>query len=90
MVQVAYSIGIAIPLSIHVDSYDTMAEGFTDEDLQGIIYRNFDLRPGMIIKELQLKRPIYKLTARGGHFGRTEPEFTWESIKDLSHEKKKK
>ena len=44
----------------------------------------------MIIKELQLKRPIYKLTARGGHFGRTEPEFTWESIKDLSHDKKKK
>ena len=43
----------------------------------------------MIIKELNLKRPIYKKTASGGHFGREDPDFTWEAIKDLSHEKKK-
>lgn len=62
--------------------------GFTDHDLQLILFRNFDLRPGMIIKELNLKRPIYKKTASGGHFGRTDEDFTWEKIKDLSHEKK--
>jgi len=89
MVQVAYSIGIPQPLSIHVDSYNTVVEGYTDEDLQGIVYRNFDLRPGMIIKNFELKRPIFKITASGGHFGRREPEFTWEAINDLSHEKKK-
>lgn len=52
LVQIAYSIGIAKPLSIHVDSYGTVAEGLTDFDLRDIIVRNFDLRPGMIIKEL--------------------------------------
>lgn len=93
MVQVAYSIGIAQPLSIYVDSYNTVSEGiflfylgYTDEDLQGIIFRNFDLRPGMLIKTFDLKRPIYKNTASGGHFGRDE--FAWEKVKDLSHEKK--
>lgn len=89
MVQVAYSIGIPKPLSVFVDSYGTVAEGFTDQDLQNILKRNFDLRPGMIIKDLQLTRPIYRKTASGGHFGRNDPDFTWESIKDLSHENKK-
>lgn len=50
MVQVAYAIGIAKPLSIHVDSYGTVIEGFTDHDLSQIIVRNFDLRPGVITK----------------------------------------
>lgn len=50
MVQVAYAIGVAKPLSIHVDSYGTVVEGFSDYDLSQIIFRNFDLRPGMIIK----------------------------------------
>lgn len=77
MVQVAYAIGIAKPLSIHVDSYGTVIEGFTDHDLSKIIYRNFDLRPGVIMKELQLKRPIFKKTASGGHFGREDDDFTW-------------
>ena len=89
MVQVAYSIGIAKPLSVFVDSYGTAAEGFTDEDLQNILKRNFDLRPGMIIKDLQLNRPIYRKTASGGHFGRNDSDFTWEAIKDLNHEHKK-
>ena len=82
MVQVAYSIGIAKPLSIHVDSYNTVIEGipfpylgYTDHDLQAIITRNFDLRPGMIIKNFDLKRPIYRTTASGGHFGRND--FAW-------------
>jgi S-adenosylmethionine synthetase len=56
--------------------------------LQRIIVENFDLRPGMLIKNFDLKKPIYKNTASGGHFGRNE--FAWEQIKDLSHEKKAK
>jgi len=60
-----------------------------DYDLEEIIRRNFDLRPGMIIKELNLKRPIYRKTASGGHFGRDDPDFTWEVPKDLSHELRK-
>lgn len=90
MVQVAYGIGISKPLSIYVDSYGTHAEGFTDHDLEEVLKRNFDLRPGVIIRDLQLKRPIYRKTASGGHFGRNDPDFTWEQIKDLSHELKKK
>ncbi|KAL4493510.1 hypothetical protein ABPG72_007518 [Tetrahymena utriculariae] len=89
LVQVAYGIGIAKPLSIYVNSYDTAAQGYTDLDLQEIVVNNFDLRPGMIIKELNLKRPIYKKTASCGHFGRNDPDFTWETPKDLSHAKKK-
>ncbi len=50
-----------------------------------ILHRNFDLRPGIIIQELKLRRPIYKKTASGGHFGRDDEDFTWEKIKDLSH-----
>jgi len=54
-----------------------------------IVTRNFDLRPGCIIRDLNLKRPIYKKTSAFGHFGRNDPDFTWETPKDLSHEKKK-
>jgi S-adenosylmethionine synthetase len=85
MVQIAYSIGLSKPLSVFVDSYNTVSEGYSDQDLIGIVSRNFDLRPGAIIKELQLKRPIFKKTAHGCHFGRTDPDFTWEQVKDLSH-----
>ncbi len=88
MVQVAYGIGLADPISIHVDTYGTVSEGYTDHDLEQIVARNFNLRPGGIIKELVLKRPIYKKLSAFGHFGRGEPEFLWEKIKDLSHEKK--
>ena len=59
-----------------------------DIDLQDIVTENFDLRPGMIIKELNLKRPIYKKTASCGHFGRNDPDFTWETPKNLDHAKK--
>jgi len=52
------------------------------------VFKNFDLRPGMIVKQFDLKRPIYKKLAAFGHFGRTESEFLWEKVKDLSHEKK--
>jgi len=52
------------------------------------VFKNFDLRPGMIVKQFDLKRPIYKKLSAFGHFGRTESEFLWEKVKDLSNEKK--
>jgi S-adenosylmethionine synthetase len=78
LVQVSYAIGLAEPLSIYVDSYGTVKEGLTDHKLLNIIMRNFDFTPANIIKELKLRRPIYKKTATFGHFGRTHPDFTWE------------
>ena len=81
LVQVSYAIGLADPLSIHVDTYGTHKEGLTDHDLIRIVRNNFNFRPGNIIKELNLKRPIYQQTAKFGHFGRTDPDFTWETPK---------
>jgi len=89
MVEVAYAIGVCHPVSIHVDTYGTVVKGLDDHELQEIILRNFDLRPGCIIRDLQLKRPIFKKTASFGHFGRNDPDFLWEVSKDLSHEKTK-
>ncbi len=83
LVQIAYSIGISEPLSVFVDSYGTVKEGFTDRILSEIIVKNFDLRPGVIIKELELKKPIFAKTACGGHFGRKDEEFKWEVPKNL-------
>ncbi len=75
-VQLAYAIGVAEPVSIHVDDFGT---GQVDHDkLVKIIRKNFDMTPRGIVKTLNLRRPIYKKTAAYGHFGRTEPEFTWE------------
>ncbi|CAI2369990.1 unnamed protein product [Moneuplotes crassus] len=84
LIQVSYSIGVAKPLSIHVDSYGTVKEGLDDDDLARIIDENFDFRPSNIIKELDLKRPIFRKTAAYGHFGRTDPDFTWEQPKTLN------
>ncbi|CAF3067510.1 unnamed protein product [Rotaria socialis] len=79
LVQVSYSIAIAKPLSITVFSYGTSSK--TNKELLEIVNNNFDLRPGIIIRDLQLKKPIYTLTACYGHFGRSE--FPWEKAKDL-------
>ena len=81
LVQVSYAIGLADPLSIHVDSYGTVKEGMTDDDLIRITRDNFNFRPGSIIKELDLKRPIYQKSAAFGHFGRKDKDFTWETPK---------
>jgi len=81
LIQVSYAIGLADPLSIHVDSYGTVKEGMTDDDLIRIVKNNFCFRPGSIIKELDLKRPIYQKSAAFGHFGRVEKDFTWEQPK---------
>ncbi len=77
-VQVSYAIGISDPLSIYVDSLGTVKDGMTDYDLLHIVLKNFDFRPGSMIKELKLRRPIYKKTAAYGHFGRMDPDFVWE------------
>jgi len=84
LVQVSYAIGVSHPLSVFVDSYGTAQGGRTDEDLLAIIKSNFDLRPGKIINDLQLRRPIYEKTAYHGHFGRNDPDFLWEAPKKLT------
>jgi len=81
LVQVAYGIGLAHPLSVFVNSYGTGR--YSDADLTKIINQNFDLRPGMIIKELELRKPFYRKTSAYGHFGRALPEFKWEHSKKL-------
>ena len=75
-VQLAYAIGVPEPVSIHVDHFGTSDVPY--EKLVQIIRKNFDMTPKGIIQTLDLRRPIYKKTAAYGHFGRTEPEFTWE------------
>ncbi|EGG22628.1 S-adenosylmethionine synthetase [Cavenderia fasciculata] len=82
LVQVSYAIGVAKPLSVFVDSYGTGKK--SDTELLDIINKNFDLRPGVLTRELDLLRPIYQLTAAGGHFGRALKEFTWETPKTLT------
>lgn len=81
LVQVSYAIGLADPLSIHIESYGTVQHDRTDDDLKTIVENNFSFRPGNIINELQLRRPIYLKTAKYGHFGRKDPDFTWETPK---------
>lgn len=75
-VQVAYAIGVAEPVSIMVNTWGTSK--LSNEEIVGLIRRNFDLRPKGIIQELDLLRPIYTRTAAYGHFGRDEPDFSWE------------
>jgi len=81
LVQVSYAIGVAEPLSVFVDSYGTGVR--SDAELVAIVKRHFDLRPGCLIRDLKLNRPIYFKTACYGHFGRAEPEFSWEVPKPL-------
>ena len=75
-VQIAYAIGIAQPVSVRVETFGT---GKIDETkIEELIRKHFDLRPKGIVQMLDLLRPIYRKTASNGHFGRNEPEFTWE------------
>jgi len=78
LVQISYAIGVAKPTSVMVDSYGTGI--VSDEKLSQLVAEEFDLRPKGIVQTLDLLRPIYKKTAAYGHFGRDEPEFTWEMI----------
>jgi len=81
LVQVSYAIGVPEPLSIFLDTYGTGSR--PEKELLEIVKKNFDLRPGVIIRDLKLLRPIYLKTACYGHFGRKDPDFTWETPKVL-------
>ena len=83
LVQIAYSIGISEPLSIYVNTYGTHKEGYTNSMLVDVVKKNFCLKPGVIIKDLKLKTPIYAKTACGGHFSREDQGFPWENPKQL-------
>ncbi|MYD69903.1 MAG: methionine adenosyltransferase [Acidobacteria bacterium] len=77
-VQLAYAIGVADPVSVLVETFGTGTTGMTDEQLGDLVQAHFALKPRDIIETLDLRRPIYRSTAAFGHFGRSEPEFTWE------------
>jgi S-adenosylmethionine synthetase len=76
--QIAYAIGVAKPMSIQVECFGTEAEGVTAGRIEALVREHFDLRPAAIIRDLDLKRPIYAKTAAYGHFGRGDRDFTWE------------
>jgi len=84
-VQLSYAIGLAQPISVHVDTYGTCTNknGQTEQSLAKLVETKFDLRPGCIVKELDLRRPIMRKTAAYGHFGREEEEFKWEKVKEI-------
>ena len=75
-IQISYAIGVAQPISVLVNTYETGK--LPDEKILELVKKYFDMRPKAIIDQLNLLRPIYKKTAVFGHFGREEPEFTWE------------
>ena len=77
LVQISYAIGVARPTSVMVETYGTGK--IADDKLTALVLEHFDLRPKGIVKMLDLLRPIYKKTAAYGHFGRDEPEFSWEA-----------
>jgi S-adenosylmethionine synthetase len=77
-IQVAYAIGVARPVSVLVETFGTGK--IPDDRIAALVQKHFDLRPKGIIQALDLLRPIYFKTAAYGHFGRDEPEFSWEAI----------
>lgn len=85
-IQVAYAIGVAKPVSIMVDTFGTGI--MDDEKLAGIVEKHFDLRPASIIRDLDLRRPIYKQVAAYGHFGRTDIDVPWEKLDKVEELKK--
>jgi S-adenosylmethionine synthetase len=85
-VQLAYAIGVAHPLSVMVETFGT--ESVPVEDIERAVGTVFDLRPGAIIRDLDLRRPIYRKTAAYGHFGRDDGDFTWERTDRVDELKK--
>ena len=75
-IQLAYAIGVANPVSIRVDTFGT--NKIPEDQIIDLVKNNFDLRPAAIIKDLDLRRPIFRKTAAYGHFGRDDADFTWE------------
>ena len=85
-IQLAYAIGVAKPVSIVVDTFGTGR--ISDDKIVEIVEKIFDLRPGAIIKDLELRRPIYRQTAAYGHFGRTDIDAPWEKLNKVEEIKK--
>lgn len=85
-IELGYAIGVAKPVSIAVDTFGTGK--YSDDQIVDIINKVFDFRPKAIIDALDLKRPIYKKTAAYGHFGRNDPDFTWENLDKVDEIKK--
>jgi S-adenosylmethionine synthetase len=75
-IQVAYTIGVAEPVSVNVETFGSGV--IPDSQIAALIDEHFDLRPGAIIRDLRLRRPIYRPTAAYGHFGRTDIDAPWE------------
>lgn len=75
-IQLAYAIGVSHPLSVFVETFGTAK--VSEKNIEAAIASVFDLRPGAIIRDLDLRRPIYRKTAAYGHFGRADRDFTWE------------
>ena len=75
-VQLAYAIGVAEPVSLYVNTFESSK--IPEKEIEELVRKNFNMKPSGIISQLDLKRPIYRKTAGYGHFGRNEPEFTWE------------
>ena len=82
----AYAIGVAKPVSIMVDSFGTGV--MDDEKLAELVEKHFDLRPASIIRDLDLRRPIYRQVAAYGHFGRTDIDLPWERLDKVEELKK--
>ena len=87
-IQIGYAIGVAKPVSVHIDTHGTSRNGVTDTDIERWVAKNVDMTPHGIIDRLKLRRPIYRATAAYGHFGRSEKEFTWEALDMLKPIKK--
>jgi S-adenosylmethionine synthetase len=85
-IQVAYAIGVAHPLSVNVETFGTGK--IADEKIASLVTEHFDLRPGAIIRDLNLRRPIYRQTAAYGHFGRDDIQFPWEETNKAAALKK--
>jgi S-adenosylmethionine synthetase len=81
-VQLSYAIGVSEPVSVHVNTFGTGT--LADTRLAELVRKVFPLTPAGIIEHLNLRRPIYRKTAAGGHFGRPEAEFTWEQKDKVS------
>jgi len=77
-VQLAYAIGVAEPVSIHVDTFGT--NKIPENEIAKMVRKHFPIKPADIISEMRLRRPIYRKTAAYGHFGRSDPDFTWERL----------
>jgi len=85
-IQLAYAIGVAKPVSIEIETFGTGKK--SEEEIVAIVEKVFDLRPGAIIRDLELRRPIYKQTAAYGHFGRIDLDLPWENLNKVEEIKK--